>query len=186
MRVPGLAFALVVGLLLSGRSVEPPLLPVAAAARQAAATAAEGIFEEVASQVGLTFTHSGGATGQFYVPEVMGAGAALIDYDNDGDLDVYLLQNQLLDPARPATPGLTHRLFRNELVERKTLAFTDVTAGSGLGGTSYGMGVATGDYDNDGDTDLYVTALGPNTLYRNNGNGTFSDVTTAAGVDDSH
>ena len=113
-----------------------------------------------------------------------GSRRGLIDYDNDGDLDVYLLQNQSLDPARPATPGLTHRLFRNELVERKALAFTDVTAGSGLGGTSYGMGVATGDYDNDGDTDLYVTALGPNTLYRNNGNGTFSDVTTAAGVDD--
>jgi predicted nucleotidyltransferase len=132
--------------------------------------------------VGLGFTHTAGATGQFYVPEVMGAGGALIDYDGDGDLDVYLLQNQPLD--RPATPSATHRLFRNELVERKALGFTDVTAASGLGGVTYGMGVATGDYDNDGDTDLYVTALGPNTLYRNNGNGTFTDVTAAAGVDD--
>ena len=144
----------------------------------------EPLFEEIAGQVGLTFVHSAGATGQFYVPEVMGAGAALIDYDNDGDLDVVLLQNQSLDPAGPAAPGRTHRVFRNELVERKALNFTDVTAGSGLGGTTYGMGVATGDYDNDGDTDLYVTALGPNTLYRNNGDGTFADVTAAAGVND--
>ena len=144
----------------------------------------EGIFEEIAAAVGLNFTHTAGATGQFYVPEVMGAGAALLDYDNDGDLDVYLLQNQALDPARPAAPGATHRLFRNDRIERKALAFTDVTAASGLGGATYGMGVATGDYDNDGDVDLYVTALGPNTLYRNNGDGTFADVTAAAGVDD--
>jgi enediyne biosynthesis protein E4 len=161
-----------------------PWLAIALAAGLMASDAPTGIFEEVASQVGLTFTHYAGATGQFYVAEVMGAGAGLIDYDNDGDLDVYLLQNQSLYPARPSTPGLTHRLFRNELVERMKLAFTDVTSASGLGGTSYGMGVATGDYDNDGDTDLYVTALGPNTLYRNNGDGTFSDVTAAAGVDD--
>ncbi len=145
---------------------------------------APGVFEEVAAPTGLTFVHSAGATGQFYVPEVMGAGGALFDYDSDGDLDVYLLQNHPLDPARSASPGQTHRLFRNELVPRGSMAFTDVTAGSGLGGTSYGMGVATGDYDNDGDVDLYVTALGSNTLYRNDGNGTFADVTAAAGVDD--
>jgi len=143
-----------------------------------------GVFEEVASQTGLAFVHSAGATGQFYVPEVMGAGGALFDYDNDGDLDVYLLQNHPLDPARPASQGQTHRLFRNELAERGSLAFTDATSGSGLGGTSYGMGVATGDYDNDGDVDLYVTALGANILYRNDGKGTFTDVTAAAGVDD--
>ena len=146
--------------------------------------APEGIFEEVASQVGLTFTHSGRRDRPVLRAGGDGRRGALIDYDGDGDLDVYLLQNQSLDPSRPATPGATHRLFRNELVERKALGFTDVTAASGLGGVTYGMGVATGDYDNDGDTDLYVTALGPNTLYRNNGNGTFSDVTAAAGVDD--
>ena len=133
---------------------------------------------------GLTFVYRNGASGQFYVPEVMGAGTALVDYDNDGDLDVYLLQGQSFDPNAPRDPARTHRLFRNELVESRTLRFTDVTAASGLGGTSYGMGVATGDYDNDGDQDLYVTALGPNTLYRNNGDGTFSDVTAAAGVSD--
>ena len=142
------------------------------------------LFEEVAQQVGLRFEHSAGSSGQFYIPEVMGAGVALIDYDNDGDLDVYVLQNHPLEPGATPKPGLTHRLFRNDLDRGKALAFTDVTDGSGLGGTSYAMGVATGDYDNDGDTDLYVTALGSNTLYRNNGDGTFADVTAAAGVDD--
>ena len=165
--------------------MRPPLLALLLAASLiVAGPSSEVIFEEIAAQTGLTFVHDAGATGQFYVPEVMGAGAALIDYDNDGDLDVYLLQNQSLDPARVTTSGRTHRVFRNELVEKKALGFTDVTAASGLGGTTYGMGVATGDYDNDGDTDLYVTALGPNTLYRNNGDGSFDDVTTAAGVND--
>ncbi len=142
------------------------------------------IFDEVAARVGLTFVYRSGASGHYYMPEVMGAGAALIDYDGDGDLDVFLLQGQPLDPNAPRDPARTHQLFRNELVERKSLSFTDVTAASGLGGTSYAMGVATGDYDNDGDQDLYVTAFGPNTLYRNNGDGTFTDVTAAAGVDD--
>ena len=132
----------------------------------------------------VSLVYRNGASNQFYILEVMGAGAALVDYDNDGDLDVFLLQGQLRPEQRRAILARTHRLFRNELVESKMLRFTDVTAASGLGGTSYGMGVATGDYDNDGDQDLYVTALGPNTLYRNNGDGTFSDVTAAAGVSD--
>jgi enediyne biosynthesis protein E4 len=144
------------------------------------------IFDEVAARVGLTFMYENGASGQFYVAEVMGAGAALVDYDNDGDLDVYLLQGQSFDPNAPRNPARTHRLYRNELVERRTLRFTDVTAGSGLGGTSYAMGVATGDYDNDGDQDLYVTALGRDTLYRNDDDGTFTDVTAAAGVGNDH
>jgi len=164
-------------------------LPALAMASLATLAAAQGhndraIFDEVAARVGLTFEYENGVSGQFYVPEVMGAGAALVDYDNDGDLDVFLLQGQSLDPKASRDPARTHRLFRNELVERGTLRFTDVTAGSGLGATTYAMGVATGDYDNDGDQDLYVTALGSNTLYRNNGDGTFSDVTVGAGVGD--
>jgi hypothetical protein len=142
------------------------------------------IFDEVSARVGLAFTYDNGAAGQFYVAEVMGAGAALVDYDNDGDLDVFLLQGHTLSEGEHAHESHAHRLYRNELVERGTLGFTDVTAQSGLGGESYAMGVATGDYDNDGDQDLYVTALGPNTLYRNNGDGTLSDVTAAAGVGD--
>jgi hypothetical protein len=141
------------------------------------------IFDEVASRVGLTFTYQNGAAGQLYIPEIMGAGAALIDYDADGDLDVVLLQGHPLAPGAANASGL-HRLYRNELVPSGRLQFTDRTEGSGLGGTTYGMGMATGDYDNDGDEDLYVTALGGNTLYRNNSDGTFTDVTATAGVDD--
>jgi enediyne biosynthesis protein E4 len=169
-------------------TVGKPIAALAAASLAVLATAhardETAIFDEAAGRVGLTFVYSNGAAGHYYMPEVMGAGAALLDYDNDGDLDVYLLQGQSFDPNAPRDPKRTHRLFRNELVEQKSLRFTDVTAGSGLGGTSYAMGVATGDYDNDGDQDLYVTAFGSNTLYRNNGDGTFTDVTAAAGVDD--
>jgi hypothetical protein len=162
------------------------VVAAASAAVVASASARNGqpIFDEVAARVGLTFNYENGAIGQFYVAEVMGAGAALVDVDGDGDLDVFLLQGQSFDRKAPRDAARTHRLFRNELVERGTLRFTDATAGSGLGGTTYAMGVASGDYDNDGDQDLYVTALGPNTLYRNNGDGTFTDVTAAAGVAD--
>ena len=160
-----------------------PLAVLALAITTALVRADTAIFDEVASRVGLTFTYQNGAAGQLYIPEVMGAGAGLIDYDADGDLDVVLLQGHPLAPGAPNASGL-HRLYRNELVPSGRLQFTDRTAGSGLGGTSYGMGLATGDYDNDGDDDLYVTALGANTLYRNNGDGTFTDITAAAGVDD--
>ena len=164
-----------------------PVAALAAAILTVVAARARGdatIFEEAAARVGLTFLYQNGASGHFYMPEVMGAGAALVDYDGDGDLDVYLLQGQPLDANAPRDPARTHRLFRNDLVETRSLHFTDVTAGSGLDGTSYAMGVAVGDYDNDGDPDLYVTAFGPNTLYRNDGNGTFTDVTADAGVRD--
>ena len=143
-------------------------------------------FEEVASRVGLSFVHENGAAGQYYMPELLGAGVALFDYDGDGDLDVYLVQGGPLDGRRGAERP-THRLFRNDLDPAKgpaSLRFTDVTAPSGTGHTSYGMGVAVGDYDNDGHEDLYVTAFGSNVLYRNNGDGTFTDVTAEAGVDD--
>jgi enediyne biosynthesis protein E4 len=163
-----------------------PVVAAASVALVASASARNGhpIFDEAAARVGLTFKYENGAIGQFYVAEVMGAGAALVDVDGDGDLDVFLLQGQSFDSKVPRDVARTHRLFRNELVERGTLRFTDATAGSGLDGTTYAMGVAAGDYDNDGDQDLYVTALGPNTLYRNNGDGTFTDVTGAAGVAD--
>jgi len=159
-------------------------LSMAALAALALQPAAGPVFDEVATEARLRFDHSAGASGQFYVPEVMGAGVGLLDYDNDGDVDVFLVQNHPLEPGKAAPPGRTHKLFRNDLGASGAMRFTDATADSGLGGTSYGMGVATGDYDNDGDTDLYVTALGPNTLYRNNGNGTFTDVTADAGVND--
>jgi hypothetical protein len=150
--------------------------------------AASPLFVEAAAQSGLTFTHVSGASGQYYMAEEMGAGAALFDYDGDGDLDVYLVQSGRLDEAGGNGVAQTSRLFRNDLSVAadgtRTLRFTDVTERAGVGGRTYGMGAATGDYDNDGDLDLLVTSFGPETLYRNNGNGTFTDVTREAGVGD--
>jgi hypothetical protein len=150
-------------------------------------------FREVAVKTGLIFRHSNGASGAWFQPEVFGPGVALLDYDNDGDLDIYLLQGSLLDPDKSADaalfpPPADHwpgdRLFRNELDRDGQPGFTDVTAQANLGHTGYGQGAATGDFDNDGDVDLYVTNYGPNVLYRNNGDGSFTDVTRQAGVDD--
>jgi hypothetical protein len=144
------------------------------------------LFVESAAATGLTFTHVNGAAGEYYMAEVMGAGAALFDYDNDGDLDVFLVQGGPLDGRRRAG-GPTSRLFRNDLSASggaRTLQFTDVTERAGVGLRAYGMGTAVADYDNDGDLDLLVTTFGPETLYRNNGNGTFTDVTAQAGVSD--
>ena len=146
------------------------------------------IFREIASGVGLRFEHVTGASGEHYMPEIMGAGAALIDYDNDGDLDVYLVQGRPLDAGKTmllplhesSKPG--SRLFRNMLIESGALRFEDVTEKAGVGDDGYGMGAATGDYDNDGFLDLYLTTFGDNVLYHNNGDGTFTDVTRAAGV----
>jgi len=147
----------------------------------------------VAEEVGLKFHHFTGATGEFYMPEIMGSGVALFDYDNDCDLDVYLIQGATFDPAQdprhakfppPAGWKPGNRLFRNLLSETGKLQFVDVTEQAGVGHVGYGMGVAVGDYDNDGFQDLYVTNFGRNVLYHNNGDGTFTDVTAKAGVDD--
>ena len=144
-------------------------------------------FVDVAAETGLAFRHVNGRAGEFHLPEIMGAGAALLDYDGDGDLDVYLVQGGSLgDPAAGAAPS--DRLFRNELARdahgRPVLRFVDVTVEARLDARGYGMGVATGDYDADGDVDLYVTNFGENQLWRNEGDGTFRDVTAAAGAGD--
>jgi hypothetical protein len=151
-----------------------------------------GLFREVAAETGLNFHHFSGATGKHYMPEIMGPGVALFDYDDDGDLDIYLVQGTRLDrngkliaePPRGWKPG--NHLFKNLLSDTGQLRFVDVTDEAGVGHIGYGMGVAVGDYDNDGFLDLYVTNFGRNVLYHNNGNGTFTDVTQQAGVEDLH
>ncbi len=150
------------------------------------------IFKEVAEQVGLKFQHYNGMTGKFYLPEITGSGGALFDFDNDGDLDVFLVQSNVLEPN--TQPGATlfpwrgsesprGRLFRNDLKQRK-LTFTDVTQQSGIVATAYGMGVAAADINNDGLPDLYLTNLGANQMYLNKGGGKFADVTKESGTDD--
>ena len=158
---------------------------------------ASGWFTDVAADAGLDFVHFNGMSGEFYFPEIMPPGVGLLDVDNDGDLDIYLVQGQLLGtgatfgPTLPQPPGplpLTGRLYRNDLAVQadgtRTLRFTDVTDDSGIVAHGYGMGVAAGDVDNDGRVDLYLTHLGPNQLFRNNGDGTFSDVSRRSGLDD--
>ena len=156
-------------------------------------------FTDRALETGIDFEHFNGMSGEYHLGEIMAPGAALFDMDNDGDLDVYLVQGQMLGagkslddaliPPSPDVPRpLSDRLYRNDLeVDAdggRTLRFTDVTDGSGLDVRSYGMGVAAGDFDNDGWVDLYRTRLGANQLFRNNGDGTFRDISRRAGVGD--
>ncbi len=165
----------------ASRSAEPP------------ASAGAAPFANAAAASGLDFAHFNGMSGELYYSEMMGAGAALFDVDNDGDLDVYLVQGHMLNPEKqpaeatlppaPAMQPLRDRLYRNDS-RTGQLRFTDVTADSGLDATGYGMGVAAGDFDNDGQVDLYLTQAGSNQLWRNLGDGTFQDVTEAAGAGD--
>ena len=148
-------------------------------------------FVDRAAESGLDFVHVNGMSGRFYQPEMMGPGVGLLDYDNDGDLDVYLVQggrlgdgDPLLPPPAGQPPG--DRLYRNDLEAgpggERRLRFTDVTNEAGIAARGYGMGVAAGDYDNDGSVDLYLTRFGPNQMYRNQGDGTFADVSAETGT----
>jgi len=157
--------------------------PPSGGASAATATPQPEWFVDRAVESGIDFVHINGMTGQLYMPEILAPGVALFDYDNDGDLDVYLVQSGGFDGQRP-----NDRLYRNDLTVRldgtRTLHFTDVTAASGIEARGYGMGVATGDFNNDGWVDLYLTKFdAPNQLLRNNGNGTFTDVSKASGTD---
>lgn len=134
-------------------------------------------FIDVTEESGITFKHVNGASDRKFYLETMGSGAAFLDYNNDGHLDIYIVNGAPL-PGYATDQRPANFLYQND----GTGHFTDVTTEAGVGDTSYGMGCVAGDYDNDGDTDLYVTNFGANVLYRNNGDGTFSDVTENAGV----
>lgn len=135
-------------------------------------------FRDDTAAAGIDFRHQRGASDKKHLVETVGSGCALFDYDNDGWLDILLI-NGGLTPDTSAAGPVRHALYRNLANGR----FREVTAQAGLEGNgSYGMGVAVGDYDNDGDRDVYITNFGPNGLYRNNGDGTFSEVTAKAGV----
>ncbi len=141
-----------------------------------AAVAQSGQFRDVTAQAGIHFTHNNAAFGKKWLPETLGVGAAFIDYDNDGYPDILLVNGQDW-PGHSKAPS-TLKLYHNN----RDGTFTDVTAKSGLAISMFGMGVAVGDYDNDGHDDLFITALGQSRLFHNNGNGTFTDVTKAAGL----
>jgi enediyne biosynthesis protein E4 len=166
------------------------LLAVAAlgSAQQPRAFFARAIFVDETKGTGLEFTHINGASGELLLPEVIGSGGAIFDYDNDGDLDVFAVQGSTL---RPGGSGNAHgssarsRLYRNDRGPNGDgrLRFTDVTERSALAADGYGMGAAAGDFDNDGWIDLYITFLGSSRMFRNNGDGTFTDVTARTRTD---
>jgi hypothetical protein len=149
--------------------------------------ATRALFVDATEEAGLRFVHANGMSGEKYFCEVVGAGLALLDYDRDGDLDAFFVQSGPLGAAPVGGERPVGRLLRNDSNlrgGRLHLSFHDVTAGSGLSQDGYGMGVAVGDYDRDGDPDLYVTGLGPDQLWQNRGDGTFAEMTGAAGVGD--
>ncbi len=132
-------------------------------------------FRDITKQAGINFVHNNGAAGKKWLPETMGPGCAFIDYDNDGYPDILLVNGKdWTSPGKPSTMKLYHN--------NRNGTFTDVTAKAGLAVSLYGLGVAVGDYDNDGFDDIFVSALGQSHLFHNNGNGTFTDVTKAAGL----
>src|SRR4030095_9960898 len=136
-------------------------------------------FEEIPySKNGMTWVHATARSEKRYLPETLGPGCAFLDYDNDGWMDIYLVNYGPCDFFKPSKP-LASGLYRNN----HDGSFVDLTSKTGVGGKLFGMGVAAGDYDNDGDTDLLVTAYDhPPVLYRNQGDGTFADESSRSGI----
>jgi hypothetical protein len=164
------------GPLAAGASPLPTATPKAPGQSASKDAGCPVVFADVAAAAGLKFQHDRGASAQKQLPETMGSGVAWLDYDNDGWMDLYVVQS---GPFPPDASGRGQdRLFHNN----GDGTFTDVTAKAGSKDSGYGMGAVAGDFDNDGFVDVYVTGFGRNILYRNNGNGTFTDVTNKAGV----
>jgi|SRR5690242_4066309 len=144
----------------------------------ARAVAGGALFQNIpASASGIVWRHVNGRSAEYYLPETTGAGCAFLDYDNDGWMDIYLVNSGKCDFYNPQPP-LRNALYKNN----RDGTFTDVTEKAGVAGGGYGMGVAVGDYDGDGLPDIYVTQHERSILYHNNGDGTFTDVTEKAGV----
>ena len=154
-----------------------------------------GVFADKAGDAGIKFTHFNGMSGERYYVETVGSGAALFDYDNDGDLDLFVIQGAMIGPNKvlenalfpPKGPlPLMGRLFRNDTNTAKKgaaeIKFSDVTDKAGISASGYGMGVAAGDFNNDGWVDLYITNFGGAQLWMNDGDGTFSETTAKAGL----
>jgi hypothetical protein len=141
---------------------------------------ADAVFVEITDEVGLDFYFDRARDRDYFMPDSLNAGCAFLDFDNDDDLDIYIVNAYQL-AGELSRPEGANRLYRQE----DDGTFTDVTEASGTGDPSYGMGVAVGDIDNDGHVDLYVTNYGPDVLYHNNGDGTFTDTTRHAGLGDS-
>jgi enediyne biosynthesis protein E4 len=141
-----------------------------------ASPASDVVFRDVTAAVGIQFEHNNGRSGKKWLPETLGSGCAFFDYNNDDWPDILLINSKPWTPA--AGQKVTSKLYRNN----RDGTFTDVTAEAGLAIEMYGMGVAAGDYDNDGYLDLYITALDGDHLFHNEGNGTFRDVTSQSGI----
>ncbi len=151
-------------------------LPLIAQTSTGGAATSTITFKDITERAGIHFVHNNGAYGKKYLPETMGPGVAFIDYDNDGWQDIFIVNGTSWpgQPSKHSTPKLYHNNHDG--------TFTDVTHKAGLNVEMLGMGVAVGDYDNDGYDDLFVTAMGQSRLFHNNGNGTFTDVTQKAGL----
>jgi hypothetical protein len=159
------------------------------ASERANAAPAQELFVDATESSGIKFQHVNGRNGEFYYPEIIGSGVAVFDYNNDGKLDILVLQGATLAAggSDALKEACTARLYRNDLAVNadgtRSLKYTDVTEASGLCSHGYGMGIAIGDFNNDGCADVFITHFGaPNQLFRNNCDGTFTDVTKKAGV----
>ncbi|MCA9068338.1 MAG: VCBS repeat-containing protein, partial [Planctomycetaceae bacterium] len=180
-----LGIGLLIGVILWPSSPEPEVSPktpenVPALDQPTAAP----VFVDITEKAGLDFVHRAGELEAFYFPAIMGGGCALLDINNDGLLDAYLINGneQVGQPTETKTPTARNQLFQQVEPGR----FVNVTEKSGLGDTGYGLGVAVGDINNDGFSDIYVTNVGADKLYLNRGDGTFRDVTESAGIENRH
>lgn len=157
----------------------PPQVESDAEPPATAARAGSIVLHDATAETGIAFHHTDGSSGKRYIVETVASGLATFDYDGDGWIDIYFINGRPL-PGAPPDPAAKNRLYRN----RGNFHFEDVTEKARVADAGYGLGVAIGDYDNDGRPDIYVSNFGPKKLYRNNGDGTFSDVSDAAGVTD--